>query len=306
MLFCNVSLREAHRIKSILDLFMTAFGTQINNDKSCIYFFNTAGNIKNFLTRTLGFNSGELPTRYLGAPLALNPLRMVNWQQTLEKITRKLANWSFRTLNFAGRTILAKAILQSIPIYQLSAMAAPKGACNKMTKIFKKFIWGGNKNQKKWALVSWKEVVKRKMEGGLGLRDPYLLNQAMGAKLWWQWMKRGNDLWKKIWSKKDGSSARFSEEAWQQRDRMNGLQALMSLRQEAAKKGMTLVKDFWRIESQDETWRTWKSLEEWMEQIDKETKELYQKEMQTRRIPIRTGPDILRWGQKIKGHFSIK
>lgn len=38
MLFCNVSLREARRIKAILDLFMTASGTQINNDKSCTYF----------------------------------------------------------------------------------------------------------------------------------------------------------------------------------------------------------------------------------------------------------------------------
>jgi len=29
------------------------------------------GNIRNFLFRILGFQSGELPTRYLGTPLAL-------------------------------------------------------------------------------------------------------------------------------------------------------------------------------------------------------------------------------------------
>lgn len=48
MLFGAVSLREARRIKEILDLFMEAFGTQINKEKSCTYFFNTAGNINNF------------------------------------------------------------------------------------------------------------------------------------------------------------------------------------------------------------------------------------------------------------------
>lgn len=76
MLFYNVSLKEPRIIKSILDLFMTASGTQINNDKSCTYFFNTVGNIRNFLTRTLGFCSRELPTKYLGTPLALSPLRI--------------------------------------------------------------------------------------------------------------------------------------------------------------------------------------------------------------------------------------
>ena len=114
MLFCNVSLREVRRIKATLDIFMTALGTQINNEKSCTYFFNTAENIRNFMTRTLGFRSGELPTRYLGTPLALNPLRISNWQQTIDKIARKLENWSFRTLNFGSRAILVKAVLQSI------------------------------------------------------------------------------------------------------------------------------------------------------------------------------------------------
>jgi len=81
-------------------------------------------------------------------------------------------------------------------------MATPKGACAKMTEIFKNFIWSGQKEQKKWSLVSWKDVDKIKMEGGLGLKDPYVLNQALGAKLWWRWLNRGNDMWKRIWTKK--------------------------------------------------------------------------------------------------------
>ena len=66
---------------------------------------------------------------------------------------------------------------------------------------FKKIIWGSLKDQRKWSLVSLKDLVKRNTEGGLGLRDPYILNQAMGAKLWWRWMNGGNDLWKRIWKK---------------------------------------------------------------------------------------------------------
>jgi len=105
-------------------------------------------------------------------------------------------------LNIAGRLVLLKSILQAIPIYPLSVMAAPKGACAKMQEIFRKFIWGGPKQQRKWALVSWKSLSKQKDEGGLGLRDLGILNQALGAKLWLRWMRGGNDLWKKIWTQK--------------------------------------------------------------------------------------------------------
>jgi len=81
-------------------------------------------------------------------------------------------------------------------------MAAPQGACIKIKEIYGKFIWGGPNQQRKWALVSWKNLTKRKEEGGLGLRDPEMLNKVFGAKLWWRWMRGGNDLWKKIWSHK--------------------------------------------------------------------------------------------------------
>lgn len=34
------------------------------------------------------------------------------------------------------------------------------------------------------------------------MRDPEILNQALGAKLWWRWVQGGNDVWKRIWNKK--------------------------------------------------------------------------------------------------------
>ena len=54
----------------------------------------------------------------------------------------------------------------------------------------------------KWAILSWEKPIKPKKSGGLGLRDPYILNQVMGAKLWWRWIQGGPDLWKEIWTLK--------------------------------------------------------------------------------------------------------
>jgi hypothetical protein len=55
---------------------------------------------------------------------------------------------------------------------------------------------------KKWALVSWDKVCKPKSLGGLGLRDPGKLNNTMGAKIWWRWLKTPPEIWEKLWKHK--------------------------------------------------------------------------------------------------------
>jgi len=81
-------------------------------------------------------------------------------------------------------------------------MSAPKGICNKLVEIYRKFLWGGPKQQKKWALCSWDSLTRPKEKGGLGLRDPWTLNQVLATKLRWRWIQGGPDLWKEIWTTK--------------------------------------------------------------------------------------------------------
>lgn len=92
ILFCEVSLKEVRGVKRILDLFMEASGMEINKDKSCTFIFNTPETIKAHLTRTLGFQYGELPTKYLGNQIDVNPTRIAKWQQIIEKLKNRLEN----------------------------------------------------------------------------------------------------------------------------------------------------------------------------------------------------------------------
>eukprot|EP00253_Pinus_taeda_P014645 PITA_14645 len=199
MLFGEPTVREVRHLRRILDLFAEASGLEINKDKSCIFIFNTIDQVKSHLIRILGFKRGELPTKYLGNVLDFTSKRVKNWQGVLDKLSNKVANWAFRVLNIAGRVVLAKSVLQAIPIYPLSIMAAPVGVCAKIREIIRKFIWSGSDQKKKWALVSWSQLTERKEKGGLGLRDPETLNRVLGAKLWWRWLSGGNYLWKTIW-----------------------------------------------------------------------------------------------------------
>lgn len=151
-----------------------------------------------------------------------NPIRLSSKQQMLQKLEGKLWCWAFRFLNLAFRMILLKDVPKSIPIYQLLGMPTPKGACSKMVDIFKKLLWGGAQQIRKWALVSWQGLTKEKMDGGLGLRDPYILNQNVGVKLRWWWIVGGRDLWKHIWTIKYNMSER-TEDILRYRDPPNGL-----------------------------------------------------------------------------------
>jgi len=169
MLFYQVSSREAKRIKYSLHDFMAALGTLVNNEKSSIFIFNTSMNIQTFLARLMSFGIGSLSIKYLGMPLAFNSLKKSCWQTLLQKIQMKFNNLAFRALNLEGRKNILKVFLQSIPIYELLGMVVPKNSCSKMVDIFKKFLWGGAQQLKKWALFSWPKLMKPNMEGGLSI-----------------------------------------------------------------------------------------------------------------------------------------
>eukprot|EP00253_Pinus_taeda_P018718 PITA_18718 len=202
MLFGEPTVKEVKHLRKILDLFTEASSLEINRDKSYVFIFNAVDQVKAHLIRLLGFRRGKLPTKYLGNILDFTSKKMKNWQEIIDKLSNKVANWAFRTLNIAGRIVLAKSVLQTIPVYPLSIMAAPLGICARIREIIRNFIWRGADQKKKWALASWCQLTERKEKGGLGLRDPETLNKVLGAKLWWRWLRGGNDLWKIIWKEK--------------------------------------------------------------------------------------------------------
>jgi hypothetical protein len=63
-------------------------------------------------------------------------------------------NWAFRSLNLAGRVILVKSVLQTIPFYRLSTLMTPKFVLRRIRNNQRSFLWGSSKDEKKWALVS--------------------------------------------------------------------------------------------------------------------------------------------------------
>eukprot|EP00253_Pinus_taeda_P022384 PITA_22384 len=202
MLHGTPTVKEATAYRDILHLFSRASGMEINFSKSTIFFFNTHQAVQSHLSRLLGFKIGSLPSRYLGAPLTLKPWQKAHWEKILANMQRRCKHWTNRALNFAGRLVLTKAILQAIPQYMLSILLAPKGILDQIRCIQCSFLWSGNSEKKKWSLVAWKKLCRPKNRGGLNLVDPSIVNRVCGGKIWWKWISNTTLPWANHWKEK--------------------------------------------------------------------------------------------------------
>eukprot|EP00253_Pinus_taeda_P011523 PITA_11523 len=193
MLFWHPSVQEARLFKDILSTFSDASGALINRVKSQIFFFNTPVSTQRSISHILGFTIASLPSKYLGAPMIASALKHSSWRDLLEKLEAKLFLWTHRSLNMASRVVLIKSILQSMPLYLFSLLAAPKWVLKAIKNLQRNFLWGSSGHNQKWALVKWEKVCLPKKAGGIGIRDPEHNNKVMGAKLWWRWKRKETD-----------------------------------------------------------------------------------------------------------------
>jgi hypothetical protein len=117
---------EANKLNSILSDFVEASGMTLNLEKSKLYFFNTPIEFQAHISRLLGIPKSSLPSNYLGIPLTGASERSISWDNMLLSISNRLNKWTFRPLNIAARLVLLKSVLQTLPTYLFTALAAPK------------------------------------------------------------------------------------------------------------------------------------------------------------------------------------
>eukprot|EP00253_Pinus_taeda_P018470 PITA_18470 len=309
MIFCKVSLREVQNVKEILEVFMDASRIETNREKSSAFIFNSPEMVKNHLIRILGFRKGELPTKYLGTMLDISSLRVANWQPIIEKLMSILENWTFRSMNIAAKLVLLKSTLQSIPIYPLSVMAVLKGVWIRDPATLNQVL--AAKRWWRWLKGGkdlWKEIWTLKYNTPLAAEEIMRKDEMPRGSGIWELACHNRDIINRhtFWEIRNGSTTKFWEEAWQQREKLIEFQEIQNIHREAQAKCLILVKDYWKEGGENEIWREWKGPEEWGNNIEEEKKDILRKEMNSRRIKYREGPDILRWGENTKGTFSVK
>lgn len=174
--------RQLFFLKTLLHNFTSSTGLKVNYSKSLMLPININEERLDLLARTFGCSEGSLPFTYLGLPLGTTKPRIVDYLPLENKCERRLGGVS-SMLNQAGRLQITNAVLSSLPTYYMCTLEIPKAIIKHIDKFKKNCLWRGTSiNEGSRPKATWEMVCSTKEEGGLGIINLELQNQALLMK----------------------------------------------------------------------------------------------------------------------------
>lgn len=114
-----------------------------------VVLFNVANHVREIITYLLRFSEATLPMEYLGIPLSHKGLRSKDWKTIKDKVQSTISHWLNRWLILEGSVTLLKSVLQAMPVYMFSILAAPKCILKDLDEMMRKFLWSGSQKTQK-------------------------------------------------------------------------------------------------------------------------------------------------------------
>lgn len=130
-------------LKRFLTLLHFTTGLKVHIEKCCLFWINIEEECLLEYAEILGCSVGSLPFTYLGVKVGSAHMRVVEWATVLQKVRNRLLKWNHLKVSIGERYTLLNVVLSSLPVYYLSTYRAPKKVLNEITKMQRKFFWGG-------------------------------------------------------------------------------------------------------------------------------------------------------------------
>lgn len=176
MIFCRATVKEAGRLRLLLDAHAKALGQVINFEKSSMTFGRGVNQgLKNQITSILGVQVVEQHRKYLGMPAVVGKYKQLIFSFLRDRVWRRINGWSERALSSAVKEVLIKAVLQSIPTYIMSCFLLPGYLINSQEAAIRSFWWN-HSSDKKLAWLSWDKLCQPKSSRGLDFRNLRFFN----------------------------------------------------------------------------------------------------------------------------------
>lgn len=143
--------------------------------------------------------------------IGISPVSLKYWDPLLLKIKNRLRDWNSDHLSIAGRLVLLKASIDSLPSFWFNLFRIPATVLKGIEQTRRRFLWGQTSQAtNKMHLLNWKAVCQPKSVGGLGLVPLKVKNKALLAKWWWRAYLERNSLWNKVFSQRYGPKWQYN------------------------------------------------------------------------------------------------
>ena len=105
----------------------------------------------------------------------------------INAVQNRMEGWKSNILSYGGRVTLVKAVLSAMPLHYMQVLTIPKGVLKHLDKMRRDFLWKGNETCKGInCLVNWETVCTLAKNGGMGIIDLAIQNEALLIKWLWK------------------------------------------------------------------------------------------------------------------------
>lgn len=112
-----------------------------------------------------------------------------------DRVRSRINSWGNRFLSRAGREVLLKTVVQSLPNYAMNIFLLPQGLCDEIERVMNSFWWGcENRGGRGIRWSTWGDLCKPKPFGGMGFRKVREMHVAMLGKQGWKFLRNPTSL----------------------------------------------------------------------------------------------------------------
>jgi hypothetical protein len=169
-------------LNALLNTFADSMGLKVNYPKSSMVPIIVQPERLNHLVFTFNCVAGSLPFTYMGLPLRSSKPTIQECLPLVYRVERRLISTAM-FLTQGGKLLMVNSVLPSLPAFYMRSIKVSIDILNQIDKYRRHCLWcGGDVNDKKPTLTTWKLGCRPKNRGGLRVIRLHLQNEALLMK----------------------------------------------------------------------------------------------------------------------------